>query len=50
MRTDTTCLILHAVNEGRAFSVVSSLDLVVFRWKNVPGPHFGREGVDNGED
>ena len=34
----------------RAFSLVSFLELEVFRRKNVPGPHFGREGVDNGED
>jgi hypothetical protein len=34
----------------RAFYLVSSLELVVFRGKNVPGPHFGREDVVNGED
>jgi len=50
MRTDTTCLILHAVNEEtRIFSRVISW-ASTFRGKNVPGSHFGREGVDNGED
>lgn len=50
MRKVTTCLILNAVyEETRVFSL-SSLELVVFRGKNIPGPRFGREGVDNGED
>jgi len=34
----------------RAFSLVSYLELDVFRGENVPGPHFRREDVDNGED
>jgi hypothetical protein len=41
---------LCSIPEGRAFSLVASLEPVVFRGQNVPGPHFGRESVDSGED